>query len=108
MGAVPGWKCKRCRHMQTHHEEVQPGVFHCANGRIGTFERFVTKPTRYPQSFSSKEVQLLDFIISGVLRGTDLQVVMRNPVFPKLARKVQTMRTKSKAAAEAHAMRDSA
>lgn len=87
--------------MQTRHDEFESGGFRCEDGRVATFKRFVTDPTRCAQSFGFAEVHLLHAIVIGVQRGTDLSVVIRNPLMQQLAGKIITMRVKSKAAAQA-------
>ena len=104
MTAVRGWKCLRCRQMQTRHDEVSDptgdSVFVCADGKVSNgFERFITDPTRRTASFDSARLDLLHYIVTGILAGRDISAATRHPQFGKLASKVTNMRRKSKAAA---------
>lgn len=94
----------RCRQMQTRHDEVLDpngdSVFVCADGKVSNgFERFITNPTRRTASFDSTQLDLLHYIVAGILAGSDISAATRHPQFGKLVSKVTNMRRKSKAAA---------
>ena len=85
------------------HQELE-GIFYCpagtkVAGRASPgFDRYHTNPVRRTQSFCEDQLLLLHFIVSGIMGGRDLSVVVRNPQFPKLVKKILDMRAKSKAA----------
>ena len=94
--AAPGWKCRRCNQMQTNHKEPEPGVFLCKDGTEATrFKRMVVDPTRRPMSVNTRELNLLHIILTGIQTGSDLRVIARHRLLPKLAGKVTRMRKKS-------------
>lgn len=101
MKAKKGYKCKRCRQMQTAHSicnsEGEP-FFMCASGdRSPGFERFVTKADRAGNSFYIDDAVLLDEILTRVLTGQSIDHLRRHKRLPKLAGKIKRMAQKLKA-----------
>jgi len=93
----PATKCvhKRCRRAYADHAGGE-----CPNGR-GAFKRYVPTGMRAASSFPKAEIDVLDAVLTGLMRGADLTVLARESEneLVSLRRKAAVMRKRVSAKA---------
>lgn len=95
----PQYKCRYCRCAESSHFESQDGLLYCSKT-----EKYVSKddfrPTkksaRSSQSFSHKEIELLDRAVTLAFTCQPTEILRRDPRMPALAAKVKAMAARAR------------